>query len=456
MKASLRATRLIFGRSGLGSENRLTEYRRQHIGFLDWSTSVRCTFTTLPTDQIENEKPPVINNSMSQRLKDAVESNNSPLAYDLLCSMINKEKNGGDPKPEFRDFARVLSGLRYMKGRKSADMATYTLEQLLIHIDEKRFSHYHDISRQVKRVITVLMTCTTAPARVKLKHIRDIFNIAHLSSTILADVESRSDFTPRRDIYNIVLNSYVQTTLVASQAHRLGEDYQETLNLASTAADAAESLLTRMMESTSERGRPDLSSYKFLLTAWCNVPSPDASDRILLILNAIEENFSPVDASIYSMVFNALAQAAPLIEYDPADPNIPANKAVDLLQRLLLLENNRPPPVDAMCFASVLNALAKSKAPHIFGDLSPAHLAEEILKWSYYRGTKRLLLRKHDRCVDTPRRRKCWRLKGRESLATFRKTRGGQDCERWPSTASHHVVQHGYVCLVQKYIKRCT
>jgi hypothetical protein len=42
---------------------------------------------------MENEKPSVDEESISQHLKDApVGSNYSPRAYDLLCSMINKGK----------------------------------------------------------------------------------------------------------------------------------------------------------------------------------------------------------------------------------------------------------------------------------------------------------------------------------------------------------------------------
>ena len=260
-------------------------------------------------------------------------------------------------------------------------MAIHTLEQLIVRIDEKRLSDYHDISELVTYVISVLTTCTTAPKRIKMKNIRDIFDIAQLASSILADVESRPDFTPTRDIYNIVLNSYTQTTIVASQAHQLGEDYQETLNYAIMAAENAERLLTRMIESTSERERPNGSSFRLLIQAWCHVPSPDASDRILLILNAMEENLAEVDASIYSMVFNAFAQTAPMIEFDPADPTVPANKAVALLRRLVTkLKDDNPPPLNAMCYASVVNALAKSEAPRNFGDLAPASLAEACLR----------------------------------------------------------------------------
>jgi hypothetical protein len=378
MKSALRTVRLCFGGSGKGTENRLCEHQWQQIRILD---RVGRSFTTSTESPTESRTPIEVDEKVSQQIKDAVESNNSPLAYDLLCAMINNEQREGAPKPEFRDFVHVLEGLRSVKGRKSADMAIHTLEQLIVRIDEKRLSDYHDISELVTYVISVLTTCTTAPKRIKMKNIRDIFDIAQLASSILADVESRPDFTPTRDIYNIVLNSYTQTTIVASQAHQLGEDYQETLNYAIMAAENAERLLTRMIESTSERERPNGSSFRLLIQAWCHVPSPDASDRILLILNAMEENLAEVDASIYSMVFNAFAQTAPMIEFDPADPTVPANKAVALLRRLVTkLKDDNPPPLNAMCYASVVNALAKSEAPRNFGDLAPASLAEACLR----------------------------------------------------------------------------
>lgn len=382
MKSALRTARLCF--AGLGSgkaaENRLCDRHWRQTRILD---RVGCPFTTLTENPKETRIPIEVDESVSQsqQIKDAAESNNIPLAYDLLCAMIDNEQREGAPKPEFSDFVHVLEGLRSVKGRKSADMAIHTLEQLIVRIDEKRLNNYHDISKLVSHVISVLTTCTTAPKRVKIKNIRDIFDIAQLASSILADVESRSDFTPTRAIYNVVLNAYTQTTIAASQAQQNGEDYQETLNYATLAAEAAERLLTRMIESTSERERPDLASFRLLMQAWCNVPSPDASDRILLILNAMEENFARVDASIYSMVFNALAQTAPMIEFDPADPSVPANKSVALLRRLVTkLKDDDPPPLNAMCYASVVNALAKSEAPRNFGDLAPANLAEACLR----------------------------------------------------------------------------
>ena len=52
---------------------------------------------------MENEKPSVVAASISQRLNDApVDSNYSPRANDLLCSMINKEEMEAYRKQSFK------------------------------------------------------------------------------------------------------------------------------------------------------------------------------------------------------------------------------------------------------------------------------------------------------------------------------------------------------------------
>jgi Mg2+ and Co2+ transporter CorA len=331
---------------------------------------------TPQTVEVENQ------NVARKQLRDAVKSNDMQQAYDLLCTMImiNNEQNDATV-PDFTDFAFVLKAMRDAKGRKTAEMATHLFDQLKTHIDEKRLSNYHDLTLLFNNVLTVWLTCTTPPQRVKLKNVRDIFNISQEVSSMLQDVESRHDFTPTRATYNLVLNIHVRTAIAASSAQKRGEDYDATLHIATLAAEAAEEIMVKIIQSPEEQLQPDLAAYKSLLTAWANVRSLDATDRILSILESIEEHFEQVDATIYSIAFNALAQAAPLMEFDPADPTVPANKAVALLRRLVSqLKKGGPYPLDAMCYASVVNAFAKSVAPRDFGELAPANLASACLR----------------------------------------------------------------------------
>lgn len=321
--------------------------------------------------------------STRKKLQDAVKSNDIDQAYELLCTMMKEEQTGDcSSKLDFDDFASVLWGTRHLKGRKYAEMATNILEQLKIRIDEKQLTSCRHITEHVNNVLKQWTTCTIAPVRVKLKNVRDIFNVSQLVASILQDVEHRPDFIPSLTTFNVVLTCHVNAAIAASQARKRGEDFGETLHIATLAAKDAEELLVRMIESPDEKQKPKLTTYQNILTAWSNVPSLEAIDRILAILETMEDHFGKLDASIYGTVFNALAQAAPLVEFDPTNPDVPANRAVALLRRLLAPSKHGGSaiPLNAMCYASAINVFAKSVALRDLGELAPANLADACLK----------------------------------------------------------------------------
>lgn len=393
MRAALRSRRPpLLARTGKKLEGRRSS--KHFIAFVSAQDRLH-SFTTDTATDIGHGQPvhgtkvePRVNvknkgNSTRKMIQDAVKSNDIEQAYELLCIMMKDEQTGDhSSKLDFDDFSTLLWGTRHLKGRKYAEIATNTLEQLKIRIDEKKLVTYRHITEHVNNVLKQWMTCTTAPARVKLKNVRDIFNVSQLVTAILQDVEDRPDFVPSLTTFNIVLTCHVNAAIAASQARKRGEDLGETLQIATLSAKAAEELLVRMIESPDEKQKPNIMTYKSILTAWANVPSLEGIDRILAILETMEDHFGLLDAYLYGTVFNALAQAAPLVEFDPTNPNVPANRAVALLRRLLspLKHGGRTIPLNAMCYASAINVFAKSVALRDLGELAPANLAEACLR----------------------------------------------------------------------------
>jgi len=311
-------------------------------------------------------------------------------AYRILISTIKRNQNKNDKYHQglkWDDFSCLIEALRIRKGRKNAKMATEVLEQLILHLDQGLLeSKRRNLAPLYGYVLKLWNSCTLAPERIKLKNVHDIITVSETANTILEDMEKRKDTITTRHSYNLILSCYLRIALAARNAQKRGEDHDTTLGVATIAAEKSEELFVKMVSSSNENQRPNLTSYKTVLTTWSTVGSLGslgAVDRILALLSTIEEysKESHLDSSLYSIVFNALAQAAPLLEFDPKDPAAPANKGVTLLRRLVSgLKEEGPCPLDAMSYASIINAFAKSKTSENLGELAPANLASACLR----------------------------------------------------------------------------
>eukprot|EP00546_Thalassionema_frauenfeldii_P010355 CAMPEP_0178910148 /NCGR_PEP_ID=MMETSP0786-20121207/8932_1 /TAXON_ID=186022 /ORGANISM="Thalassionema frauenfeldii, Strain CCMP 1798" /LENGTH=530 /DNA_ID=CAMNT_0020582359 /DNA_START=76 /DNA_END=1668 /DNA_ORIENTATION=+ len=269
-------------------------------------------------------------------------------------------------------------------------MATELLKQLILHLDEGLLeSKRSNLAPLYGNVLKLWYSCTVAPQRIKVKDVLNIVRVTETATEILEDMKRRKDTITTRHSYNFILSCYLRVTLAAQDAQKRGEDNDITLKIATIAAEKSEELFVEMVASLNENQRPNLTSYKAVLTSWSSVVSLGdwrATDRVLELLSTIEEYSyeSYLDARLYSVVFNALAQAAPLLEFNPKDSGAPANKAVSLLRRLVqTLKTEGPCPLDAMSYASIINAFAKSKASENFGELAPANLASACLRQCY-------------------------------------------------------------------------
>eukprot|EP00545_Synedropsis_sp_CCMP1620_P006833 CAMPEP_0119012144 /NCGR_PEP_ID=MMETSP1176-20130426/6108_1 /TAXON_ID=265551 /ORGANISM="Synedropsis recta cf, Strain CCMP1620" /LENGTH=698 /DNA_ID=CAMNT_0006965057 /DNA_START=30 /DNA_END=2123 /DNA_ORIENTATION=- len=323
---------------------------------------------------VNSESPPV----QISKLHKTVQSGDMEAAYAMLNAMIDDNK---DEAPNSIDYRCFLEGSKRCKGRKIAVMASTVLEHYTKHVDENSLHVKDNLTPHFNCVLNLWLTCTTPPQKVKLKHVKDIQELANLTASILHEMENRKACQPTRTAYNLVLSCYVRTAIAAANASKRGEDHEQTLQIGAQAAEAAEQLLLAMIGSNDESRQPDMESFKSILTAWANVRSLDGTARIMSILDIMEERFGILDARLYSIVFNALAQTASMKDFDPSDQTAPANMSVELLRRLVShLQEDGPGPLDAMCYASVIKAFANSVATHDFGELSPANLADACLR----------------------------------------------------------------------------
>jgi hypothetical protein len=345
----------------------------------DQAESIETQQHSAQTAELDNSNA-AENQPQISKLQKIVDAGEMDEAYVRLNAMIESEET-----PTSVDYKCFLEGLKRAKGRKSADMAMTVLQHYKNYIDAGTRRYLQEnLTPHYNCVLNLWLTCTTPPQRIKLKNVRDIFEVSKLASSILHDMQSRKDCRPTRTAYNLALNCHVQTAIAATKADKRGENHEETLEIALLAAEEAEATLMQMIAIRDEARKPDIESLRSLLTAWANVRSIDGSERILSILETLEENLGVLDASLYSIVFHAFAQTASLKEFDPSDPTAPANMSVALLRRLVPLlsdEGGRPSgPLDAMCYASVINAFAKSWTTKDFGELAPANLADACLR----------------------------------------------------------------------------
>lgn len=320
----------------------------------------------------------------STKLRELVDSTNMEEACELLAAMLENNDEHNPEPPTFSDFQYVLEGFRNAKGRRHAKMATEVLDSL------KEYKRRTGIGLELVNanltplfhiVMSVWLTCTTPPRRIKLKHVDDIVEIATFAKSTLREMESRNDCLPTRTSYNLVLNCYARAAIAVRSAElRFGHALEDA---ALAAAETAEELVIQMTETKDDACKPDEISVRCLLTAWSNVCTLEGTDRILAILDMMEDHMGELNAKMYSIAFNALAQAAPLKEFDPSDPEAPANKSVALLRRLVaqLRNDGMTGSLDNMCYASVINAFAKSQtAKKNYGELAPANLANACLR----------------------------------------------------------------------------
>lgn len=338
-------------------------------------------------DQIEEEgetESRIANASPnSTRLRELVDANNMEEACELLAAMFENNDEHNPEPPTFGDFQYVLEGFRNAKGRRHAEMATEVLDCL------KEYKRRTGIGLELANanltplfhiVMSVWLTCTTPPRRIMLKHVDDIVEIATFAKSTLREMESRNDCLPTRTSYNLVLNCYTRAAIAVRSAElRFGHSLEDA---ALAAAETAEELVIQMTEARDDACKPDEISVRCLLTAWSNVCTLEGTDRILAILDIMEDHMGELNAKMYSIAFNALAQAAPLREFDPSDPEAPANKSVALLRRLVaqLRNDGMTGSLDNMCYASVINAFAKSQTEKNYGELAPANLANACLR----------------------------------------------------------------------------
>jgi hypothetical protein len=279
--------------------------------------------------------------------------------------------------PHFSDFAMVIRAFSGAKGRRNAELVTRVLEQLVEF--NKTLPKKRNLSPLVHTVLQVWSSCTLAPQKnVKIKHVQEISSIAKLAKTILLDVKGNGSCTPTLASYNLVLENFVKATKAASAAGASSKTEEECLQLATLAAEQAEELLILLIEDGEHR--PDLDSFKSVLLAWAHVRSLDGTERLLALMNLVENTFDQVDASLYSIVFYGLAQTAPLMEFDPANSQVPVNKAVALLRRLVSQLGENKNVLNDMSYASVIEAFSKTPVSKDYGELAPANLAAACLR----------------------------------------------------------------------------